>query len=44
MHQATWHQFHPAALFTDRATGSTADQSLYIQFETRFDERKIAGT
>src|ERR1035438_355904 len=44
VHQAAGQQFHPAALLADRAAGAAANQALDIQFEARFDERKIART
>src|SRR3954451_17432290 len=42
MHQAARQQFHPAALLTHRAPRTTANQTLYIEFEARFHEWKIA--
>src|SRR4051812_15369356 len=40
--QAARQQFHPAALLAHRATRAAADQTLYVQFEPRLDEREVS--
>src|SRR5579863_5005526 len=42
--QAARQQFHPAALFANRAAGSATDQAPNIEFEAGLDEREIART
>ena len=40
--QTAGQQFHPAAVFADRAASAAADQAADIEFEARLDEGEIA--